>query len=94
MVHKGKTINMNIVAYTPVATQRPQTNMFPPQRLNYRNEERCFLRGPYKGPGSDSVDILVLKVWCSKRCAYVEGPAPASLKRRPHFETFTCLGDN
>jgi hypothetical protein len=24
-----------------------QTNMFPRKQLNYNNEERCFLRGPY-----------------------------------------------
>jgi hypothetical protein len=44
----------------------------------------------------DSVraDILVLKLRCNKRSAYIERPTPPSSKRRPHFETRTCLGEN
>jgi hypothetical protein len=37
---------------------------------------------------------LVLKLQYNKRRAYVERPIPPSSKRRPHFETCTCLGDN
>jgi hypothetical protein len=43
---------------------------------------------------SESADILVLKLRCNKLSAYIEIPAPPSSKRRPHFETRTCLGEN
>jgi hypothetical protein len=39
-------------------------------------------------------DMLVLKLRCNKRSAYTERPTPPSPKRRPHFETRTCLGEN
>jgi hypothetical protein len=36
----------------------------------------------------------VLKLRCNKRIAYIGRPTPPSSKRRPHFETLTCLGAN
>jgi hypothetical protein len=36
----------------------------------------------------------VQKVRCNIRRAYMVSPAPPSSKRRPHFETSTCLGEN
>jgi hypothetical protein len=42
----------------------------------------------------DSADILVPKLRYNKRSAYTETPTPPSSKRRPHFETRTCLGEN
>jgi hypothetical protein len=41
-----------------------------------------------------TADILVLKLQCNKRSAYIERPTPLSSKRRPHFETRACLGEN
>jgi hypothetical protein len=36
----------------------------------------------------------MLKLRCNKRSAYTEKPTPPSSKRRHHFETRTCLGQN
>jgi hypothetical protein len=36
----------------------------------------------------------VPKLRCNKRSVYIERPIPPSPKRRPHFETRTCLGKN
>jgi hypothetical protein len=32
----------------PLLSNGLTKNMFPQQRLRYNNEERCFLRGPYR----------------------------------------------
>jgi hypothetical protein len=34
----------------------------------------------------------MLKLWCNKHGAYIERLTPPSSKKRPHFETCTCLG--
>jgi hypothetical protein len=41
-----------------------------------------------------TADILVLKLRCVKRSAYIERPSPHSSKRRPHFEIRACPGEN
>jgi hypothetical protein len=38
--------------------------------------------------------MLVLKLRCNKRSAYIETQAPPSSKKRPHFETRICIGEN
>jgi hypothetical protein len=42
----------------------------------------------------DGTDMLLLKLRCNKRSAYIERLTSPSLKRRPHLETCTCLGEN
>jgi hypothetical protein len=48
-----------------------------------------------QSPGRrDGADILVLKLRCNKRSAYAGRRTASSSKRKPHFETRTCLGEN
>jgi hypothetical protein len=97
-----------IVARRPVARQRPrnkhmygsrywvtasQTNMFPRQQLNYKNEERCFLCGACRGVISRTSLESDPKITALARTRRICKRLTRPLVREsaPHQQTRNCL---
>jgi hypothetical protein len=57
-----------------------------------KSGESAFIVATCRDKTGDNT-LLVLKLRCNKRSAYIERPTPPTSKRRPPFETRTCLGE-